>query len=278
MAQTHAPFPSALRRWRHARRLSQLDLATSADTTQRHISFLESGRSLPGRDIVVRLGAALDLDLRARNTLLAAAGFNPQFPAIRLDHPDLDPVRGALRLVLDGHGPLPAVIIEQQGIAVGANAAFGLLLEGISESLLEPPINVLRMALHPDGLARRIENFPTWAPHVVRAAADRAERCGDAGLIDLVEELTLYLPPDSSDNLTAGTVAPMVLRTRHGSARLITTRMTFGNTTHSALADLELEAFLPEDQNTTQILRAQLNEPAPAAIQDALKAVNAVIP
>ena len=108
------------------------------------------------------------------------------------------------------------MIIQPQGIAVGANTAFGLLLEGIPEQLLEPPINVLRMALHPDGLARRIENFPNWAPHVVRAAADRAERRGDAGLIDLAEELTSYLPPDSSEDLTAGTIAPMILRTVTG--------------------------------------------------------------
>lgn len=122
------------------------------------------------------------------------------------------------------------MIIEPQGIAVGANTAFGLLLEDISQLLLEPPINVLRMALHPDGLARRIENFPQWAPHVVRAAAERAERRGDdADLNDLAEELAFYLPQDSSDELTAGTIAPMILRTRHGSARLTTTRMTFGN-------------------------------------------------
>lgn len=278
MAQTHASFPSTLRQWRHGRRLSQLNLAIKAGTTQRHVSFLESGRSLPGRDIVLRLGAALALDLHARNTLLAVGGFSPQFPAIQLDDPDLEPLRGALRLVLDGHGPLPAVIIQPQGIAVGANTAFGLLLEDISEPLLEPPINVLRMALHPDGLARRIENFPKWAPHVVRAASDRAERRGDAGLIDLAKELASYLPPNSSDDFAAGTIAPMILRTRHGSARLITTRMTFGNTTHTALADLELEAFLPEDENTTQLLRGRTDEPAPAAVQEALEAVNTLIP
>ncbi|HMJ78539.1 MAG TPA: helix-turn-helix domain-containing protein, partial [Iamia sp.] len=145
-------FPTELRRWRSVRRLSQLELAIRADTTQRHVSFIEQGRSRPGRDVVGRLAESLDLTLRERNELLLAAGFAPAFPESPLDDTALRPVRRALDTILDGHMPYPAIIVRPHGVLVAANRAFDLFHEGVDPALLVPPINLFRHALHPDGL------------------------------------------------------------------------------------------------------------------------------
>ena len=159
-------FPTELRRWRKARRLSQLELAIRADTTQRHVSFLEQGRSRPGRDVVVRLAESLDLTLRERNELLLAAGFAPAFPESPLDDAALRPIREALDTILDGHLPYPALVVRPHGILVTANRAFELFHEDVDPALLEPPVNMFRLALHPDGLAGRVRNLPAWSRHI----------------------------------------------------------------------------------------------------------------
>ena len=146
-------FPSELRRWRTARRMSQLDLALRAGTTQRHVSFIEQGRSRPGRGLVVRLAEAMVLTLRERNSLLVAAGFAPAFPESPLDDAALRPVREALDTILDGHLPYPAMVVRHHGVLVTANRAFDVFNEGVDPALLAPPANMFRHALHPDGLA-----------------------------------------------------------------------------------------------------------------------------
>src|SRR4051794_18212448 len=159
-------FPSELRRWRTTRRLSQLELAIRADTTQRHVSFIEEGRSRPGRNVVARLAESLDLTLRDRNELLLAAGFAPAFPESPLDDAALRPVRQALDTILEGHLPYPAMVVRPHGILVTANEAFELSHAGVDPALLTPPVNVFRLALHPDGVAPRVRNLSAWARHI----------------------------------------------------------------------------------------------------------------
>lgn len=266
-------FADLLGRWRRHRQFSQLDLATAAHTTQRHLSFLESGRSAPGPDMVLRLGSALNLGLARQNGLLAAAGYAAKFSQTPIDNPDLAAVRSSLRLILTGHEPMPAVVTQRAGVAVAANTAMALLLEDVAPGLLRPPVNVFRLGLHPDGLARRIVNFSAWAVHVVRAVESRAGNGNDPALDELARELRAYLPDDAAPDLLAGTIAPMVLRTRHGDAQLITTRMRFGNTVHTALDELELEAFLPADQATMRILREHAADPLSPAVKAALNSL-----
>src|SRR3954452_14984421 len=161
-------FPTELRRWRSARRLSQLVLAIRAETAQRHVSFIEQGRSRPGRSIVVRLAESMELTLRERNDLLLAAGFAPAFPESPLDDEALRPVRQAIDTILDGHLPYPAIVVRSPCLLVAANRAFDLFIEGVDPALLEPPINLFRHALHPDGLAPRVRNLPAWGRHITQ--------------------------------------------------------------------------------------------------------------
>ena len=166
-------FAGELRRWRSLRRWSQLDLAIRAGTTQRHLSFIEPGRSRPGRAMVVRLAESLELSLRERNALLASAGYAPVFPESPLGDDTLRPIRHALDLVMEGHMPYPAVIVRPYGVMVAANSALEVFTDGASAELLEPPVNVLRLALHPDGMASRVENLDDWAVTSSRTCAVR---------------------------------------------------------------------------------------------------------
>ncbi|MFI0412210.1 helix-turn-helix domain-containing protein [Actinomadura sp. 3N508] len=251
-------FGRELRRWRTRRRVSQLDLAIRADTTQRHLSFLERGRSRPGRAMVVRLAEALGLSLRERNELLLAGGYAPVYAETSLDAPELGPVREALDRILDGHLPYPAVVVRPYGELVAANAAFGVLTEGAAPELLEPPVNVLRLALHPDGMARRVANLPEWGRHITGSLRDRARRSPDPALDEFIAELDGYVPDvePSADHL--GFAVPLRLRAagEDGSSelRLITTLTSFATAVDVTLSELRLEAFLPADEETALIL------------------------
>lgn len=160
-------FGTALKDWRKRRRLSHLELALRAGTTQRHVSFMESGRSMPGRGRVVRVAESLQLPLWERNALLLSAGYAPSYPETELDDPALQPVMESLRRLLDGHSPYPAIVVNRFGELVAANDGLDILTEGVAPELLEPPVNVLRLALHPRGMAPRILNFDDWAQHVL---------------------------------------------------------------------------------------------------------------
>jgi transcriptional regulator with XRE-family HTH domain len=253
----HVPnrFPSELRRWRAARRLSQLELALRAGTTQRHLSFIEQGRSRPGRDIVVRLAESLELSLRERNQLLLAAGYAPAFPESPLDDEALRPVRRALDTILDGHLPYPAMVVRPHGVLVAANRAFDLFHEGVDPALLAPPVNVFRLALHPDGIAPRVRNLPEWGRHITENLRSQLIRSPDRSLAELLTELEGYLPPLPSEPDVLGFALPLELASADGDLRLITTLTSFATATDITLAELHLEAFLPADEATADVLR-----------------------
>ena len=262
MQTLYAPdrFADELRRWRSARRVSQLELAIRAGTTQRHLSYIEQGRSTPGRSMVVRLAESLQLSLRERNALLLAAGYAPLFPESDLSEPALQPVRSALEAILKGHMPCPAVVVRPYGELVAANAAFAVIAEGASPELLTPPVNVLRLALHPHGMAPRVVNLADWGRHIIESLRAQATRSPDRRLDEFIAELQGYVPssPPGPDHL--GFAVPLRLRSRRGELRLITTLTSFATAVDVTLAELHLEAFLPADQGTADILRAWAEE------------------
>jgi transcriptional regulator with XRE-family HTH domain len=248
-------FTTELRRWRTARRMSQLDLAVRAGTTQRHVSFIEQGRSRPGRGVVLRLAESMELTLRERNELLLAAGFAPAFPESPLDDKALRPVRQALDTILDGHMPYPAIVVRHHGILVAANEAFDLFNEGVDPALLAPPANMFRHALHPDGLAPRVRNLPQWGRHVTQHLRAVLARSPDPELEELLAELETYVPPLPKETDVLGFAVPLELASDDGDLRLITTITSFATAADVTLAELHLEAFLPADDPTAEVLR-----------------------
>ncbi|WP_278263720.1 helix-turn-helix transcriptional regulator [Nocardia sp. AG03] len=235
-----SPFAQQLRDWRTRRRISQLDLAIKAETSQRYLSFLEHGRSQPGRTMVVRLAESLELSLRERNSLLLAAGYAPAFPESGLDAPELGAVRESLQTILHGNLPYPAVVTRPYGVLVAANAAFGVLTEGCAPELLEPPVNVLRLALHPQGLARRVANLPEWGRHITGSLRTIATRSPDPDLDTFADELESYLPPVDPGPDHVGFAVPLRVRTEEGELRLITTLTSFATATDITLSELHL--------------------------------------
>ncbi|WP_327090094.1 helix-turn-helix transcriptional regulator [Nonomuraea sp. NBC_01738] len=248
-------FGTELRRWRGLRHVSQLELAGRAGTTQRHLSFMESGRSRPGRAIVVRLAESLGLSLRERNSLLLAAGYAPLFPESNLDEPALRPVRAALESILRGHLPYPAVVVRPYGELVAANDAVEVLTEGAAEHLLAPPVNVLRLALHPEGMGRRVVNLPEWGRHVIENLRGQLLRSPDPRLDAFVAELESYVPALQPGPGHLGFAVPLRLTTDRGELRLLTTLTSFATAVDVTLAELHLEAFLPADEETAELLR-----------------------
>jgi transcriptional regulator with XRE-family HTH domain len=241
----HVDFPYALRERRTRRHLSQLDLAVRAGTTQRHLSFIESGRSAPGRNMVVRLAESLELPLRERNELLLAAGYAPAYPESSLDDPALAPARTAIDHILQGHLPYPALVVDRNGDVVAANEALDLLTEGADPGLVGPGTNAYRLALHPRGMAPRILNFAQWARHILERTRQ---------LADLHAELTQYVPELEPSPGHLGFAVPLRLRTSRGELCLMTTVTTFATAVDVTLAELKLEAFLPADQPTAEAL------------------------
>jgi transcriptional regulator with XRE-family HTH domain len=248
-------FPSELRRWRTVRRMSQLELAARAGTTQRHLSFIEQGRSRRGRGIVVRLSESMDLTLRERNALLVSAGFAQAFPESSLADATLQPVRDALDTILDGHLPFPAMVVRPHGILVTANRAFELFHEGVDPVLLAPPVNVFRLALHPDGIAPRVRNLPEWGRHITENLRAQLVRSPEPSLEGLLAEPESYLPPLPPQADVLGFAVPLELGTADGELRLITTLTSFATAADVTLAELHLEAFLPADERTAEELR-----------------------
>jgi transcriptional regulator with XRE-family HTH domain len=249
-------FAGALREWRTRRRLSQLELALRAGTTQRHVSFMERGRSVPGRGMVVRVAESLELPLRERNGLLLTAGYAPTYRESALDDPALRPVLDGLQRLLDGHRPFPAVIVDRYGVLVASNDALSVLTDGVAPELLEPPVNVLRLALHPRGLAARTLNLDDWARHILERLTQEIARGPDARLSALLAELEGYLPErkpsPSPDHL--GFAVPLRLSAAGGELRLITAITTFATAVDVTISELKLETFLPADEFTAATL------------------------
>ena len=251
-------FANELRRWRTSRRWSQLELATRAGTTQRHLSFMEQGRSQPGRAIVLRLGESLELSLRERNELLLAAGYAPAFVESKPGDAVRQPIRDALNRILIGHLPCPAVVVRPYGELVAANAALEILSAGAAPFLLAPPVNVLRLTLHPDGVARRVLNLPEWGRHIIENLRARSLRSPDQRLDAFVDELEGYVPALAPGPDHVGFAVPLRLQFDDGELRLITTITSFATAVDIAVAELVLEAFLPADAASAEMLqRAQ---------------------
>ncbi len=247
-------FAEVLRERRASRRLSQLELALRAGTTQRHLSFIESGRSAPGRDMVIRLSESLGLPLRERNVMLLTAGYAPAYPETPLDGSALAPVKDALDHILAAHMPYPAIIIDRPGDLVSMNAAADLLFEGCAAELLAPPANAFRIALHPEGMAPRIVNFPEWATHVLQGIRAELDRSPDERLAAVYDELSGYVPPARPKPGHLGFAVPLELRSDRGELHLMTTIMSFATAVDVTVSELKLEAFLPADPATAAIL------------------------
>ena len=247
-----------LRGWRERRRMSQLELAIAAEISTRHLSFVETGRATPSRDMVLRLAERLDVPLRERNQLLLAAGYAPVYPRSPLDSPALRPVRAAVRRVCAAHQPYPAVVVDRRWHLVEANEGFGVFTRGVEPALLVPPVNVLRLALHPAGLAPRIVNLGQWRVHLLGRLRRRLELTGDAELADLYDELRGYPcdQPEPEVEVPGPGEVVVPLRLRDGERQLVflSTVLTIGTPLDVTIAELTVESFFPLDDTTATAL------------------------
>jgi transcriptional regulator with XRE-family HTH domain len=255
------PVGDLLREWRQRRRVSQLELALDADISAKHVSFVESGRAHPSRDMILRLAEHLQVPLRERNTLLNAAGFAAVYTERPLTDPALATARAAVELVLKGHEPFPAIAVDRHWSLIAANRAVAPMMEGIDPSLLQPPVNVLRASLHPRGLATRIVNFSEWRAHLLERLRRQVEATNDQVLIDLLRELREYPLQDDSGRSDrtprdyAGVIVPFELRTPAGIMAFFGTTTVFGTPIDITLSELAVEAFFPADEATARALR-----------------------
>jgi transcriptional regulator with XRE-family HTH domain len=249
-----------LRDWRRRRRMSQLDLALEAGVSARHLSFVETGRSRPSAEMVVQLAEHLEVPLRERNALLLAAGYAPAYGQHDLDDPELAPIREAIDRVLAGHEPYPALVADGHWGLVAANAALGVLTAGVAPQLLEPPVNVLRLGLHPEGLAPRIVNLGEWRAHLLDRLFRQAVASGDPALFALHAELEGYgggAGPETVNEIAV----PLVLRDGDGQLSFISMATRFGTATDITVSELIIESFFPADAVTAERLsRAQQRE------------------
>jgi len=258
------PVGDLLREWRQRRRLSQLELACDAEISSRHLSFLETGRSLPSREMVLHLAEQLAVPVRARNVLLMAAGYAPIYPERPLADPALDPARRAIDAVLEGHKPFPALAIDRHWCVVASNDAIPQLYEGVSEALLEPPINVLRLSLHPQGLAPRTTNLPEWRAHLLERLRHQIDLTADPVLEELLRELAGYpaLKSSRSDQVAAKAHAiavPFQIVTVLGELSFLSTTTVFGTPVDVTLSEIALECFYPADAATVKAVQSAGN-------------------
>jgi transcriptional regulator with XRE-family HTH domain len=267
-ARPQRPVGELLREWRERRRLSQLDLSIQADISTRHLSFVETGRSRPTPSMIIRLTEQLGVPLRERNTLLLAAGYAPAYPQHGLDEPELRSVQAALRQVLAGHEPYPAVVINRWWEMLDSNAGVSLLVDGCAPWLLEPPVNVLRLSLHPDGMAPRILNLTEWRAHLLTQLQHRSRALGDERLMELHSELAGYPVGRAGAASADGAASPaghrsppgvvLPLRYLHGERELsfFSISASVGTATDVTVEELTIEAFYPADAATGAALRS----------------------
>jgi transcriptional regulator with XRE-family HTH domain len=263
MAMTQ-PVGDLLREWRQRRRMSQLDLSLEAEISTKHLSFLETGRSQPSREMVLNLAERLEVPLRERNVLLVAAGYAPVFPERRLEDPALQAAKKAVEMVLAGHEPYPALAVDRHWTLIAANSAVGRLIAGAGADLLRPPINVLRLSLHPEGLAPRIANLAEWRAQLLARLRRQVEVSADPVLAELLAELVAYPMAHSSrphrpvrrEPEQASVVVPLQLTTERGTLSFLSTTTVFGTPLDITLSELALETFFPADKATAVSLRA----------------------
>jgi transcriptional regulator with XRE-family HTH domain len=262
MATATRPVGDLFREWRQRRRISQLDLALKADVSARHLSFVETGRSQPSREMVMHLAEQLDIPLRERNGLLLAAGYAPAFQERPLEDPALAGARQAVERVLAGHEPYPALAVDRHWTLVAANRVVAPLMAGAAPSLLQPPVNVLRLSLHPEGVAPRIANLRQWRAHLLARLQRQIDVSGDRVLAELIDELRGYPTPTGlgderhgSELGDAGVLVPLRLVTPAGVLDFISTTTVFGTPLEITLSELALEAFFPAEAAAAAFLR-----------------------
>jgi transcriptional regulator with XRE-family HTH domain len=254
-----------LRDWRKRRGLSQLSLAVDADISQRHLSFVESGKSRPSREMILHLARQLDVPLRERNAILVAGGFAPYYPQRPLQSPELAPARDVIERILQGHMPHPALVVDRYWTLITSNNALTVLLNDVAPQLLNGDVNVLRLSLHPDGLAPRIINLGEWRDHILERLAHEAEHTADPKLMALYKGLTalpgpLNRHPRSTRAARNGTIAvPIHLTSDHGPLSFISTTTVFGTAADVTLAEITIETFYPSDDRTASIMARLAN-------------------
>jgi len=260
------PVGNLLRDWRKRRHLSQLDLACDAEISARHLSFLETGRSLPSREMLMHLAEQLEIPLRERNALLVAAGYAPVFQERPLGHPALQAARKIIDLVLAGHEPYPALAVDRHWSLIASNRTVPMLIAGVDASLLNPPINVLRLSLHPAGLAPRIANLSEWRSHLLIRLRRQIDVSGDHILAELLNELSSYptIGGKKHDFQTstdyAGVAVPFQIVTEVGILSFLSTTTVFGTPVDITLSELALESFFPANAVTTEALHRMVSK------------------
>lgn len=263
---TPSPFGERLRHWRHQRRLSQLDLAHVAEVSTRHLSYVETGRASPSRDMVLRLVDRLEIPLRERNGFLEAAGFAPMYRERPLDAPDMAEAKEAVQRILDCHAPWPALAMDRHWNLLMANHMVYALIGDVGVELLKPPLNVLRLSLHPQGLAPRIANLRQWREHLFERLRQQIHATGDEVLAALLAELQTYPESSGGEGVALagehrGVLMPFEFHTPQGVLRMIGTTTVFGSPVDITLQELAMETFFPADQATAENLRSLAAKP-----------------
>jgi transcriptional regulator with XRE-family HTH domain len=251
------PLGQQIRDWRTRRRMSQMDLALDTEISTRHLSFIETGRSKPSAAMLLRIAECLDVPHRARNALLLAAGYAPDYQERPLDSAEMAGMKTIVEHVLKGHEPYPAIAVDRHWNMVAANDAIAILIEQVSPTLLVAPVNVLRIALHPDGLAPQIANHTAWRTHILHRLDLQIEACADPVLAELREELAGYaIEANDNDSVpVSGIAVPLILDTIAGRISFVSTVTIFGTPVDITLSELAIEAFFPADAESAALLQ-----------------------
>jgi transcriptional regulator with XRE-family HTH domain len=249
------PVGALLRHWRERRRLTQLDLALEADISPRHLSFVETGRAQPSREMLLHLSQELDIPLRERNTLLVAAGFAPMYRERRLDEPALAAAREAIDRMLAAQRPYPAFALDRHWNIAASNGALPELYEGVGEELLKPPVNALRLSLDPRGIAPRIANLAEWRAHLLGRLHRQIELTADPVLEALMGELVALAPTKATAAEAHSVLVPLQIRTSLGLLSFFSTTTVFGTPVEVTLSELAVELFFPADEPTAEALK-----------------------
>ena len=254
-----------IRLWRQRRRLSQLELALEAEISTRHLSFVETGRAAPSRDMILTISEALKIPLRDQNVILMAGGFAPMFPERPLDAPELSSARAAIDIVLQSHLPYPAFAVDRRWRIVASNRAVPQIYDAVAPEMLQPPVNALRLSLHPNGMAPRILNLEEWRAHIFARLREQIAVSADPSLIDLYDELRTYGVRTGHDPMTnsdprTSTVIPFRVASLAGPLSFFTTTMVFGTLLDITLSELAVEFFFPADPDTIARVASLANQ------------------
>jgi transcriptional regulator with XRE-family HTH domain len=256
MIQATQPVGELLRGWRRRRRMTQLDLALEAEISARHLSFVETGRAQPSREMLVHLADELEIPLRERNLLLVAAGYAPLFPARSLDDPALEAARKAIDVVLQAQKPYPAFALDRHWNMIASNGALPTLYAGVKPELLAPPVNALRLSLHPEGLAPKIVNLGEWRAHLLARLRRQIHLTADATLLALQKEVAAYPAPPAPGVSEHSVLIPLKLRFEESVLSFFSTTTLFGTPLDVTLSELALELFFPADAATAAAVRS----------------------